>query len=107
MQLRSNPAPLDIDPEENIKINMRSTMTARITISCPTCLGKAKARSSRMMSRTLREITYRCENDNCGHVYVANLEVVRTLVPSAVPNPEVDIPLSPTVRHRLERHRAV
>lgn len=82
-------------------------MTTRITISCPICLGKAKARSSRMMSRTLREITYRCENDNCGHVYVANLEVVRTLVPSAMPNPDVSIPLSRAVEHRLERDRTV
>ncbi len=59
------------------------------------------------MSRTMREITYRCENDECGHVYVATLEVVRTIVPSAVPNPDVSIPLSPAVQQRLEKHRAV
>lgn len=78
---------------------------ARITIKCPVCLGGSTARSSRAMSRTMREITYRCENDDCGHVYVATLEVVRTLVPSAVPNPEVSIPLSPAVQQRLEKHR--
>ncbi|WP_186193166.1 ogr/Delta-like zinc finger family protein [Burkholderia gladioli] len=79
---------------------------ARITINCPICLGRSTARSSRSMSRTMREITYRCENDDCGHVYIANLEVVRTLVPSAVPNADVVIPLSPAVQKRLDKHQA-
>jgi hypothetical protein len=42
----------------------------------------------------MREITYRCENDECGHIYIANLEVVRTLVRSAINNPDVSIPIS-------------
>ena len=71
-----------------------SGVSMRITICCPVCLGRSVARTSRSLSRTLREITYRCENDQCGHIYVANLEVVRTLVPSVIPNPEVQIPLS-------------
>ncbi|WP_175037929.1 ogr/Delta-like zinc finger family protein [Burkholderia contaminans] len=80
-------------------------VVARITIKCPVCLGRTTARSSRAMSRTMREITYRCENDECGHVYIATLEVVRTLVPSAMPNPEVSIPLSLAVQQRLEKYR--
>lgn len=69
-------------------------MSMRITIRCPICASRAIARSSRELSNTLREIVYRCENDGCGHVYVANLEVVRTLVPSVLSNPNVQIPLS-------------
>lgn len=69
-------------------------MAMRITIRCPICSTRAIARSSRELSVTLREITYRCENDECGHVYVANLEVMRTIVPSILSNPDVSIPLS-------------
>ncbi|MCU6498919.1 ogr/Delta-like zinc finger family protein [Rugamonas sp. A1-17] len=66
----------------------------RITIRCPICTTRAIARSSRELSATLREIIYRCENDGCGHIYVANLEVMRTLVPSILDNPDVKIPLT-------------
>lgn len=70
-------------------------MSMRISIHCPICRTRAIARTSREMSRTMREITYRCTNDECGHTYVAHLEVVRTLVPSIIDNPEVSIPFSP------------
>lgn len=80
-------------------------MSMRITIRCPICLSRATARTSRLMSRTLREITYRCENDDCGHVYIAHLEVVRTTVPSAMRNDDVSIPLSPAVQQRSDRAR--
>ncbi|MFM0649004.1 ogr/Delta-like zinc finger family protein [Paraburkholderia bryophila] len=73
----------------------------RISICCPICLGRSVARTSRALSRTLREIIYRCENDECGHIYVANLEVVRTLVPSVIPHPDMNIPLSPKAAARL------
>ncbi|MBK3814254.1 ogr/Delta-like zinc finger family protein [Paraburkholderia fungorum] len=67
----------------------------RISICCPICATRASARTSRKLSDTLREIRYRCENDDCGHIYVAHLEVVYTVVPSALENPAVELPLSP------------
>ena len=73
----------------------------RIRICCPHCLTRSVARTSLTMSPTLREITYRCENDECRYVYVAQLEIVRTLSPSAMPNPSVKVPMSPHVRRRL------
>lgn len=42
----------------------------------------------------LREVTYQCRHLLCGHVWVATLEAVRTLSPSAMPCPEVELPLS-------------
>lgn len=72
----------------------------RVGIRCPHCGHRATARTSAAITRLYREITYRCENDRCGHVYVASLEVRRTLSPSAIPNPAVQIELSRHVRRR-------
>jgi ribosomal protein L37AE/L43A len=68
-------------------------MTMRIIIACPHCESRAVARSSQQLSITLREITYQCQDVYCGHTYVAQLEVVRTLSPSAKPNTAVDLPV--------------
>ena len=73
----------------------------RVTIKCPHCTSRARAVKSREMTVTMREVTYQCTNVLCGHTYVAGLEVMRTLSPSAMPNPQVNIPLSPHVERRL------
>lgn len=39
-----------------------------------------------------------CQNADCGHVFVAGLEVLRTLSLSAIPAADVRIPLSQHVR---------
>lgn len=70
----------------------------RLSIKCPHCRSRAAFVKSREMSGTMREVTYRCTNEYCGHVYVAALEVIRTLSPSAIPDPQVHIPLSRHVR---------
>ena len=75
----------------------------RITIRCPICSSRSVARTSRELSPTLREISYRCENDECGHIYIAALEVIRTVVKSALHNPNVQIPLSPHSKTNRER----
>ncbi len=72
-----------------------------VTIRCPHCESKSIARSSRELSVTLREITFMCLDPECGHTYVANLEVVRTLSPSAKPKQEIHIPISLAVAHRV------
>lgn len=65
-----------------------------VNIRCPHCDGTSKARSSRQLSKTMREIFYICMTPECGHTYVATLEVVRTLSPSAQPNPDINLPFS-------------
>jgi hypothetical protein len=69
-------------------------MAMKFSIRCPICRTRAIARSSRELSLTMREITFRCDNDSCGHVYVAHLEIMRSVVRSALDNPEVSIPIS-------------
>lgn len=66
----------------------------RFIIRCPHCQSRAIARTSREQSRTLREITYQCTDVECGHTYVANLEVVRTLSPSGKPDLALRLPIS-------------
>lgn len=72
-----------------------------IKICCPHCTKPAQARSSRELSRTLREIFYACSDPECGHTFVANLEAVRTLSPSAKPNSEIRLPISPAVVQKI------
>ena len=76
-------------------------MSLRVTIACPHCKGRCIARTSRQLSDTLREIVYACIDPECGHTYVANLEAVRTLSPSAKPNARVMLPISQHVRERV------
>jgi hypothetical protein len=70
------------------------------SMRCPHCKDWAYARSSSEMSALYREVTYQCRNLLCGHVFVAGLEAIRTLSPSSVPDPEINLPLSRHVRQR-------
>lgn len=76
-------------------------MSMRISICCPHCESKAIARTSRPLSATLREIVYACVDPECGHTYVAQLEVVRTLSPSAKPKKDIRLPISAHVVAKL------
>lgn len=66
----------------------------RITIECPHCGTRCVACDSRALSKTMREITYRCRNWKCGFVGVATLEFARVLVLSSIPAEDVTLPLS-------------
>lgn len=69
-----------------------------ISLPCPHCGSHVRAAKSRTMSTMFKEITYMCQNPDCGHVFVAGLEVLRTLSLSAMPAADVRIPLSQHVR---------
>jgi hypothetical protein len=75
--------------------------TMRITLRCPHCKGRVTARTSRELSRTMREIVFMCEDAECAHSFVAQLEAVRTLSPSAKPDPAIALPISEHVRERV------
>ena len=68
-----------------------------IGMKCPHCGMLATARTSRELSRTLREVKYQCRDIECGHTWMATLEAVRTLSPSGKPDPEIEavLPFSP------------
>ncbi|MBV8271636.1 MAG: ogr/Delta-like zinc finger family protein [Cupriavidus sp.] len=58
-------------------------------MSCPHCGANANIRSSRRISRITRELYCQCTNLECGHTFVGLVEVVRTVSPSATPDPEI------------------
>lgn len=53
------------------------------------------------MTLLTKESIYQCSNPECGHSFVALTEIVRTLSPSAMPDPSVNLPLSSHVRRDL------
>ncbi|MEB0137973.1 MULTISPECIES: ogr/Delta-like zinc finger family protein [unclassified Undibacterium] len=69
-----------------------------ISLPCPHCEQPVRAIKSRTMSPMFKEITYRCNNPDCGHVFIAGLEVLRTISLSATPNCLMKIPISQHVR---------
>ena len=81
-----------------------------IRMRCPHCDAMTKARSSRQETRTYKEFVFQCHNVDadppCGHVFVAAMEVVRTLVPSSNPNPKVNLPVVPARAPRARPEHA-
>lgn len=78
-----------------------------ISIPCPHCRHHVRAAKSRSMSELMKEITYMCQNPECGHIFVASLEVLRTLSISAIPNPNVRIHISQHVRNACANQLAI
>ena len=66
---------------------------------CPHCKSYAKSVKTRPMGVLMKETTYCCQNLDCGHIFVCTVEVSRTLSPSGMPDPEIQIPLSQHLRH--------
>lgn len=69
-----------------------------IGMPCPHCSNTVRAIKSRTLSKMFKEITYRCQNEECGHVFIAGLEVLRTVSLSAKPDYDVKIPISQHAR---------
>jgi hypothetical protein len=88
------------------------TMTRnRNTIACPHCQSTMRTITSRQLSPLVREIYFDCMNVDCGHRCVAQLGIVRTLVPSLMPSAEVSLPiverrandmLMPSAKHQAD-----
>lgn len=72
-------------------------------MACPHCDAQAEIRTSRIVSKTMRELAYACTNVECGHTFLAATEILRTLSPSATPNPAVNLPLSTHVHRDMVR----
>ena len=72
-------------------------------LKCPHCRMPSVIRTSLEMTVLTRETTYCCTNAECGHTFSALTEIVRTLSPSATPNPSINLPLSTHVRRDLMR----
>lgn len=81
----------------------RTLPRERTRLHCPHCDAPALIRTSVQITVLTRETTYCCTNAECGHTFNALTEIVRTLSPSATPNPSVNLPLSTHVRRDLMR----
>jgi hypothetical protein len=67
-------------------------------LDCPHCGSPTYRRSSKLVTITFREIFYVCRNVACGHTYKASLSYEYGLSPSAIPNPDLDLPMRPMER---------
>ena len=56
---------------------------------CPHCESRAEIRSSREIAPLMRDLYYRCINDDCGHYFVAQLAIKHSIVASRIANPAV------------------
>lgn len=70
-------------------------MAKRVGMNCPHCRGRAQIRTSTQVTVTMRELYFLCNAVACGHSWVATLEAIRTISPSGLPNPAVDLPIMP------------
>ncbi|WP_253250853.1 ogr/Delta-like zinc finger family protein [Sphingomonas melonis] len=75
-----------------MKKEKRSYTPRMPAIACPHCQSRCIVRNSYDVTAMVRELRMTCENVDCGHVFVGQLSVVRTLRPSAQPNPAVHLP---------------
>lgn len=66
----------------------------RLRTRCPHCNAKSRVRTSCAITPLYSELRFECRNDACGHVWLAAIEVLRTLCPSDRPNPDIQIPLT-------------
>ncbi len=72
----------------------KRSYTPRIPgITCPHCGTRAIGRDSVQVDTLTRDLRYACGNDDCGHTFVAQLAIYRTVRPSMTPNPSVILPL--------------
>jgi hypothetical protein len=84
------------------RANTKRAATA-IRIECPHCQWPSVVRSSRPVTKLTREYAYCCTNYECGHTFVAHMEIKHTVSPSATPDPSVNLPVSVHVRRDLVR----
>lgn len=73
-------------------------------MKCPYCDALAKVRGSEQVSPTYRSLRFQCVNvesdEPCGASFIASLVIERVLVPTARPNPRVQLPMA-VLRRRM------
>lgn len=71
---------------------------------CPHCQAKTVIRTSQTVNQLLRQLTFQCQDPECGHTFMAWLEAYCTLSLSAKPNPLVFLPMSEGARRQALEH---
>lgn len=86
-----------------VPVKWKGKSKEAMRLPCPHCKSPCVIRTSDQMSVLTRQYVFCCVNAECGHTFVATLEISRTLSPSATPNPSVNLPLSSHVRREMLR----
>lgn len=73
-----------------------ATRLRRGMIQCPHCNADAIIRTSEQQTPLHKDIYLICSNADCGHTWKAQISAVHSLSPSAIPNPEINLPPAPT-----------
>lgn len=60
-------------------------------MTCPHCGAIANNIRSKPFTPLIRELYHFCTNRRCGHIFVSQQEIVRTVVASDIPNPDIHI----------------
>jgi len=77
---------------------VKQQAAGKMRLTCPHCKQAARVRHSRELSDVYRDGIVECQNiAQCGWRGRLGVEYLATLTPSAMPNPNVDLPLSPYV----------
>lgn len=83
---------------------MSQDSSERLSLDCPKCGSFLKIRTSKQMTPVYRVLYLYCTNtENCGHRFKGEIEMTHTLVPSKIPNPEINLPLDPSVVEQFEQ----
>ena len=69
----------------------RSRHGGTLRTVCPHCQTLAKVRSSKQLTPLFKELRFQCQDLECGHTFVASLNIDRTIVPSLKPNPRIKL----------------
>lgn len=60
-------------------------------MKCPHCGSSCSTAKTRQVTALYREITLSCRNPECLHVFLAEMNAIRTLRPSLIPAPDVNL----------------
>ncbi|MGD9773860.1 ogr/Delta-like zinc finger family protein [Diaphorobacter sp.] len=59
---------------------------------CPHCRAASFTRSVQLVSNLQCDVRMQCSDVECGHTFEVQTEVLRTIKPSGIPDPDVRIP---------------
>ena len=87
-------------------------MVRKAGMRCPHCKSVAFIRTSKEVHPLMREQFFQCQSVACGHTFKVTQEIVATVSPSAMPDPEITAILerTATVRRQTltpEQHREI
>jgi len=75
-------------------VSKKKTLNRLPAITCAHCDAKSIVRTSTDVTNMVREIRLECTNGDCGHSFVAQLSVIRTIRPSRTPRDGIHLPFA-------------